>query len=1003
MIMIRRLSRQCALATAACALAAASLTPAHAQVDIGSLVDNALKAMKAEQWEEALEFNKQAVGNRNPEQLKMLFGPKFGTIFYRKGICEMKLQMWDDSIRSFETCYKEFPNSKEPSAARENPFEKMALLRWAEAATSSGDWQVAIDKFLLFLKERHPTQDSYQQGPLHISMAICHYNLEKIEEGNKHLQTAIDNKITFPTPDHLIIAAFQELVAASLRAQDESALLAFIEQNRGGLVVEPYLMQRYSNIFLKLAGDNVKAGKDRAAMALYQFIPATDTAIDDLRARMRSIGALQRLNDGSNSLVRAELEKELADLEASRRSGKTIESIKLAVTAFLHEKNGNVRGAHAAYLLLEQFHSNAEKREDNLFNLARTNSIVGGAEDTRRYCERFIAAYPDSRHISSLRRIMLASLFYDGEYDQCIEIAGPMLDTLQAGTPEHDMCLHVLGGSYFFTTGFEEAQPLLDRHVKEYPESRFAMAAAYFQASNQYRLGNWNKAGELLDAFIAKYPNAGDNEYLPLALFDRANCYSSLEQPDPALEIISRLVLEFPNASIIDQAYILRGNIEQLLKENPERAEQAYLSALDAAEKLNHKNIAGEALFWLINLIGQPNSERLKEAVPFADRFWSDFAEGSPLRANMAISQFPALAAVDKTDDGLSRLSEMIVEHTRSNQTDLLEELIPAYTDAYLTKHTPADIKEHYLAFPGIRNEDITTRALLRVSVIGVYETIARESENEDEKRSAVALVKVLFQQLKTDFNLKDLSTSVLVQLGDFLRLKTATPREAIPYYDEVLAREAAEFRFRSLLGRAKAHADSTAAEDIDKALADFATVYAESDDDKQDEESLHRTVELLVKKGSYAEAAKQALVYLDERKFKTQAAQVGMLLAQSFDRRKMMEDAISMYGQVWSGNNMGDISISAPAIKRWMELSWQRNRSSKDPRTPSDRQAAYEASFKYIKGTAPLKSQMTEEELKAWNEVEELVKTYEADPDIKSMAEIEKEKEKAGGIRLIQ
>ncbi|HSP42119.1 MAG TPA: tetratricopeptide repeat protein, partial [Luteolibacter sp.] len=873
----------------------------------------------------------------------------------------------------------------------------------AEAATGGGDWQTGIDKFLQFLKERDPALDPYQQGPFHISMAICYYNLDNIEEGNKHLQTAIDNKLTFPTPDNLIIAAFQELVAATLRSREEAPLLDFVTKNRGGLVIEPYLMQRYSKIFLKLTGDCVKAGLDRTALALLQFVPATETAIDDLRARLKAMGPLQRINDGANSLVRAELEKELAALEAERRSGNSNETIKLAVTAFIHERNGNVRGAHAAYLLLETFHSNADKREDNLFNLARTTSIVGSADETRSYSEKFIATYPDSRHISSLRRIMLASLFYDGEYDQCIESADPMKATLEPGTPEHDMCLHVLGGSYFFTARFEEAQPLLDEHVKQYPESRFAMAAAYFQASNLYRLGNWNKAGELLDAFIAKYPDSGENEYLSLALFDRANCYSSLEQPEPALQIISRLVLEFPNASIIDQAYILRGNIEQLLNENPARAEQAYLAALDTAEKINHKNIAAEAIYWIINLIGLPESDRIKEAVPFADRFWSDFAEGSQLRASIAISQFPALAAVDRTDDGIERLRQMIVEYTRADQTDVLEELIPAYTDAYLTKHTPQELRNHFFDFPDIRPTDIAARALLRVSVIGVFEKIARESEDEDEKRSAVALVKVLVQQLKTDFDLKQLSTSILVQLGDFLRLRTATPREAIPYYDEVLAREGNEFRFRALLGRAKAYASSPAPEDIDKALADFAAVYAESEDNKEDEEALYRTVELLVAKGAYAEAGKQALVYLDDRNFKTNSAAVGMLLAQSFDKRKMMEDAISMYGQVWAGNNMGDISISAPAIKRWMELSWQRNRSAKDPRTPSDRQAAYESGAKYIEGTAPLKNQMTPEELKAWNEVEELVKNYEADPDIKSMAEIRREKEAAGGLRLVR
>ena len=123
-----------------------------------------------------------------------------------------------------------------------------------------------------------------------------------------------------------------------------------------------------------------------------------------------------------------------------------------------------------------------------------------------------------------------------------------------------------------------------------------------------------------------------------------------------------------------------------------------------------------------------------------------------------------------------------------------------------------------------------------------------------------VALVKVLFQQLKTDFDLKQLSTSILVQLGDFLRIRTATPRESISYYDEVLAREEAEYRFRALLGRAKAYAESSAPEDVDKALADFGAVYAESDDNKQDEEALQRIVELLVAKGDYAEAGKQAL-----------------------------------------------------------------------------------------------------------------------------------------------
>jgi tetratricopeptide (TPR) repeat protein len=990
--------RQCAAALVACTAALTMHAPA--QTDIGAMVDAALKAMEEEKWEEALELSNQLTEGRAPEQSKMLFGPRFGTIYYRKGIAEMKTGKWEQAMKSFETCYKEFPNPKD-AGGRENPFNKMALLRWAEAAIGAREWEKAIEMFLLFLKERHPKLDPYPEGPFHISMAIAHYNLDRIEEGGKHLKAAIDGKARFPTPDNLIVAAFQELVASVIRTRNEAPLLSFIRENRGGLVSEPFIMHRYSKLLLKLAGEAIQAGMEESAMALYQFIPPADAAIDDVRSRLRSLGPLQRLNDGATRLVRADLERDLKELEADRRSDRSIDMIKLSATAFLHEKNGNVGGAHAAYLLLENFYSNAANREDNLFNLARTTAIVGNPAETRLITEKFIANFLDSRYVPTLRRMMLSSQFYDGQYEACIEIAEPMIDTLEPGTPEYDMCIHVLGGSYHYTGRFEEAQPLLDRHVKEYPESQFIMASSYLQASNLFRLGNWIKAGELLDAFLAIYPDPAENIYLPFALYDRASCHSSLDEADPALGLISRLVRDFPSASILDQAFLLRGNIEQSLKENPENAEQAFLLALDTAVKLQHPVVAGEAISWLINLLGAPDSPRIKEAVPFADRFWSEFADGSPLRARIAIDQVPALTAVDRADDAINRLRETIAESSREHKIEQLEDLIPAYRDAYLTKHSADQLKTHFFDFPGVAADDMATRALLRVSVIGVFEKIARESGEAEEKRAASALVKVLFQQLKNDFPIDQLTTSILCQLGDFLRLNTATPREALPFYDEVLRREDDKLRFRALLGRGNVHASSADPGEIDKALADFKAVFEKSEDKAQKEVSLFRIVELLVAKKAYDEANKQALVYLDRANgFKKYTTDVGMLLAFSFDKRKMMEDAIAMYMKVWSPNQ-GDIKIAAPAIKRWMELSWQRNRTSKDPATPSDRQGAYEGGFKYIEITASLKSQMTPEELKLWQEVEELVKTYEAAPEIKSMAQIRREKEAAGGIRL--
>ncbi len=983
-----------------CAVPLILAIPAAAQDDdLGTLVNNALAAMKEEKWPEALALNAQAVERYGKNQPLKLFGPKFGSIYFRKGFCELKLKKWNEAIESFETCYRDFPN---PTGSRENPFHKMALLKWGEAAMGAQNWELAISRFQKFLEERDKARDTYPQGAFHTAMAICNFKLGRIPEGNEHLEIAIKNKERFPTPDAAIITGFQELVSAVILKRNEQAFIDFITKNRGDLAIEPYLMQRYSRLFMKLAGDAIGAEMDRAAMALYQFIPSTEAAIDDIKARLKSLGPLATVTDGASTLNRKQLEEDLAALEADRRGKQSAEMITLAATAFLHEKNGNVPGAFSAYRQLELFYPTSEKREDNLFNLVRTSSMVGSTAETQSYAENFVRKFPDSRHIPAVRRLMLSALFYGGNYEGCIEIATPLLDKLKPGSPEHDICLHSLGGSYFYTGQHEKAQPLLDQHVEKYPKSPFALAAAYFRASNLSRLQNWSKAAGLLDEFLKTHPDPAKNIFMPFAIYDRANCHFAEDQMEPALAQISIIEKDFPDSNVIDQAYLLRGNIEQSL-DQPEQAEKSYITALQTAEKFRHTAIAGEALYSLIVLLAKPESPRLKDAVTYADQFWKNHAEGSPLRTRVAVAQFPAMSAVGRADEGLGRMRDLVAEMAGNPESSGLEPLINSYTEAYLTKHTPDELKEHYYNFPGIRSADQAARALLRVAVIGVFEGLIKKTEEEDRKRAGTAMIKVLFQELKTDFALKDLSNFILVKVGDYLRTNTATPREALPYYDEALNRDSAEQRFAALLGRADVYGNSPAGADIDKALEDFKKVYTDSEEKSEREFSLYRMVELLIAKKDFVKAAQQAQVYLDREKsgFSKYAPQVGLLLARTFEERKMTDDAMAMYVKVWSAH-MGNIKISAPAMKNWMQLSWNRNKTSSDPAVPSDRQGAYEGGARYIELTGRFKDKMIDSDLMLWQEVEKLVQTYEADPGIKSMAEIKREKEEARktGIR---
>lgn len=374
-----------------------SVVPVVAQnVGLTGLVEKSSAAMAAEHWQEALDLSSQAVaryGRKNP--LKV-YGAQFGAIYYRKGVCEVKLKRWNEAMASFEICYRDFPNES-ATAEGGNVFQKMALLKWGEAAMGAEKWELAISRFRKFLEERDKAHDHFPQGAFYINMAVCHYHLGRIPEGSENLEIAINNRYGFPTPDAGIVAGFQELVTTAIAKHNEQALLDFIDKNRGGLVSEPHVMARFSRVFLKLAGDAIAADMQRSAMALYPFVPSTEVALEDARAR---------LMQATDSSEKALLQQDITGLESDLKGSHSPEMIRLAGIAFLHEKNGNVRGAFAAYRQLESFYPNAQNREENLFNLVRTSSLVADSPITRGYAETFLRDFPKSAHVPELQNLL---------------------------------------------------------------------------------------------------------------------------------------------------------------------------------------------------------------------------------------------------------------------------------------------------------------------------------------------------------------------------------------------------------------------------------------------------------------------------------------------------------------------------------------------------------------------------------------------------------------------
>ncbi|BCU76311.1 tetratricopeptide repeat protein [Luteolibacter sp. LG18] len=598
-----------------CAVAAlVAVVPARAveaEGELGKLVTEALAAMDAEKWDVALPLLVRVTDTYDKEAAK-LYGAQFGVIWYRRGICELQLRSWKEAAASFQRCYQGYPNT---GTDRGNLYHKKALLKWGDAAVGAGDWDLATRMFRKFLDERDRNADSFPQGIFHVNFAVSQFKLGQLAEGCENLEIALRNKETFPTPDAALVTGFQELVAAAIREKNEAALLDCLTKNRADLTFAPADAAAYGRTYLKLAADATAAGFRRAAFAIYQLVPDTSVAIDALKAGLAALSARPALVDSARLVDRARMQADLAKLEEERRGGQSMEVVKLAGIALLHEQAGNLRGACAAYEQLERYYPRAAAREENLFNLVRTSSLIGEPLKMDQHGRKFLADFPKSGHAAEVRNTMLTTLFFGGLYDRCVDLATPLVGSLQAGTKDHDLCLHVLGGALYYTGQAEKAQPLLDEHVTKYPTSRFALDALYFQASNRTRLQDWAKAGPLLDGFLAKAAERPGNPFIAYALYDRACVHAANHETAPALETIARLGREFPEADNLDVAMNLKGTVLEAAND-PAGAEAAFKKAIELARGRDHAGVAEDAKANLARIQEAAKTKRREEGGP---------------------------------------------------------------------------------------------------------------------------------------------------------------------------------------------------------------------------------------------------------------------------------------------------------------------------------------------------------------------------------------------------
>ncbi len=970
--------------------------------------NQSLEKMKASDWQGALDTLTLFTGVNKPEDAIIDFGPKFGWFWYHKGYCEDKLKLYPEAAKSFQNCFNDYPNSEK--AKNKNTFRNYALYKWGDVLFAQGDYEQAKIRFEQFLKEKNPRtnpqDDKYPKGKLSINLSICQFKTGDIDEGIKSLESAVKNKNKFLTPPAAIFSGFDALLEESIKQKNEGIILDFLKKYRSDLQSDVFVASQYSKILLSRASQAIKADMQIVPLELLSLVPDTLEAINDLKAVAKSFEGskiTRPLRDGF-IIISPPLVKELiSKLENEARSKEPNEAISLSLSGYLWSNAGNNRAAYAAYKQLEERYPKSPNRESNLFSLIRTCQNIGKIGKAEQYGNTFVKTFPGSENAEEVKKVMITGLYFNGQYKEVLDLATAQLESLEESKPSeaHDANLFALGGSYYYLGRYQDADKYLSQHVSEYPESKFKDDAVFLEASNLTRMGQWEAAGQKLDAYLAANRETPSALY-PYALFDRANSHFSLDELDSAMKKLGELE-KFPSVPIIDAAYNLQGSIYYSL-DDLGKAEEYYKKGLDKSKELGNKAAGEESLYSLILLLGDPErkgADRSSDAVKYYDEYWKSYAEKSPSQAQVAVSGFPAMQKVGRATEGLEKMKSVIARVAKLPGQPMLENLINSYRDSFLEVNNVDQLKEHFYNFDGIDAEDKEALALLRIALIGAYESeikITQKNKDSNKVNTLQAGIKALFADLKNEFNPAVLTPYSLVKIGDYIREKTATPRESVPYFQEIIKRKNKEFKLKADFGLADVYASSNKPEEKKQAQTLLTGIYASDSAKNVDKErALFRLIELHISNEEWAEVNARSREYLDNKKFSKHRARTSYNYALSFDKQGKDADALQAYVKL-NGSYLGVISVSAPSTKRMMELLWKRNTPQKESKdgsiTMSDKQAAYNQGWKYVDLTRLNLNKFVPEDKVLWEETEALVKKFGESGEVKDMAtQIEEKK----------
>ena len=798
---------------------------------------------------------------------------------------------------------------KAQALAGNNVYWKLSVFQQAVAEQYQENFGAALKLYEKFAKlNPEPRKDQFSPRILETNLGICYAKMGDLSKSEDQIERAITKSNSSVSTLPRQWQGFLTLIEGytnSTSKEDSKKAVRFIDKLSVKLMAEPLTHAYFAPRILKLAQAASTPEKLDLALRLYSMVPKTNSVL-----QAGSVADESRINEYQK--------RAYASWKTKAEEGEPMEMSAYFGLSKLYEEEGDIRGSFVIYDYMGTHFLKTKHRPTILYAATKTAADLTEMGEAQVHGLNFLKEFPDHEYQPAVSSLLLSSMFFNGEYERCLEIAADLRKTMKVGDKMRDLPDFVTGGSLYYLGRYKEAQPELDSHVENYKESPYFENSSYYQASNLIKLFDWSRASKLLDVWLEMY-EPKKSPLLDVAYLDRGTCHFALSSPEnggnqKALEFANKIISGLPNSAILDRAYGLKADVQQNEGMLPE-SEESYKQSLALAETAEHSVTASTALMQLVNVASA--QEKFKEAIAYYDEFFQKYPTSfyAPNTAVAALSAFQE-AAPNKLDDALDRVKDLIVKLGENSDSDGVEATLNSYTNFLLKEKQPNEVIDILDRFPnklGYR----TLEAWLLITKIGLVE----ERLADDARMNAKA--RVYYEALETDFKKDELGDFILYRLG--AKIAETNPFKAQPWFEQVAKSESPELAMQASLQLAMIDSQSKEQSVKGRAIKSLEKIRTNLKDNPAMVGPATLTLARLHHDAErWKDANKEWKAYMTNKSFRDARPEALFKLGESYEKLGEQNAAVTSFSQI-TVLYAGYLDLSAEAVLRVSNIVWNR------------------------------------------------------------------------------